>query len=327
MNGKEWFKQAQFGLMIHWGLYSVLGGEWKGQRMSGIGEWIQQYYRIPIAEYSKLTKVFNPIYFNADEWVKLAQDAGMQYMVVTSKHHEGFCMFHTKVDKWNIVDATPFGRDVIGELAESCYKHGLKFGVYYSQELDWHEPNGGGWTRGKTWAGCSGKSGDAYWVNNWDFPNDDQKDFSQCFNDKIKPQVKELLTNYGDLCLIWFDTPHTITKEQSQELFDMVKHYQPECLVNSRIGNGLGDYRSMGDNEIPDEYMKDVLVESPTTLNDTWGYKSFDNNWKDAKKVREIRKHLNERGVNYLLNVGPDALGRIPAPAIDILREVGKSKD
>ncbi len=324
MTGKEWFKQAKFGMMIHWGLYAVLGGEWKGQRMSGIGEWIQQYYRIPIAEYEKLAKVFNPIYFDADEWVKLAKDAGMNYMVVTSKHHEGFAMFRTKVDKWNVVDATPFGRDVIGELANACARHGLRFGVYYSQELDWHEPNGGGWTRGKTWAGCSGKAGDAYWVNNWDFPDDEHKNFTQCFEEKIKPQVTELLTNYGDLCLIWFDTPHTIKPEQSQELYDLVKRYQPECLINSRIGNGRGDYRSWGDNQIPDEYMKDGLFESPATLNDTWGYKSFDNNWKSAERVLELKQHLNERGINYLLNVGPDALGRIPAPAIDILRRVGQ---
>lgn len=320
MNNKEWFKSAQFGLMIHWGLYSILGGEWKGERTEYIGEWIQQEFRIPIAEYEKLANIFNPIYFNAEEWVKLAKEAGMKYMVVTSKHHDGFCLFHSKVDKWNVVDSTPFGRDIIAELAEACYKHNLKFGVYYSQELDWHEPNGGGWTRGKTWA-----YGKAYWVNNWDFPDDEHKDFSQCFNDKIKPQVTELLTNYGDLCLIWFDTPHTITPEQSKELYDLVKHYQPDCLINSRIGNGMGDYRSMSDNQIPDEYMHDILVESPTTLNNTWGYKSFDNDWKNADKVIEIKKHLNSRGVNYLLNVGPDALGRIPAPAIEILRKVGKN--
>lgn len=135
--------------------------------------------------------------------------------------------------------------------------------------------------------------------------------------------MKELLTKYGDLCLMWFDTPKDISPEQSKELYDLVKSYQPNCLVNSRIGNGLGDYRSMGDNQIPDEYIHDILAESPTTLNDTWGYKSFDNNWKNANKVAQIRKHLNERGVNYLLNIGPDPLGRIPAPAMNILKTVG----
>ena len=306
------------------GLYSVLGGEWKGQRMGGIGEWIQQYYRIPICEYEKLAKAFNPIYFDADEWVRIAQEAGMQYMVVTSKHHEGFAMFHSKVDSYNIVDATPFGRDVIGELSEACHRHGLKFGVYYSQELDWHEPNGGGWTAGKTWAGATGKVGDAYWVNNWDFPDDAHKDYSQCFQDKILPQVTELLTKYGEMCLIWFDTPHTISPAQSLELFRLVKKLQPDCLVNSRIGNGIGDYHSLGDNEIPEAYKKDGLFETPATLNDSWGYKSFDNNWKNADKVIALKQHLNERGINYLLNVGPDALGRIPAPSVEILKEVGR---
>ena len=287
--------------------------------MEDIGEWCQQYFRIPNAEYHKLAGIFNPILFNAEEWVKLAKDAGMQYMVFTSKHHEGFAMYHSKVSKFNIVDATPFGRDVLAELAEACYKHNLKLGLYYSQELDWSEPNGGGYTSGKTW--CGGKG---YWTNNWDFPDDDHKDFTQCFEDKIKPQVKEILTGYGDLCLIWFDTPGVITPAQSDELYALVKQYQPECLVNSRIGNGRGDYGSAGDNEILDDDKGGMLFETPATLNDTWGYKSFDNNWKDAQTVKRIKNHLNERGVNYLLNVGPDYLGRIPAPAVKILQEVGK---
>lgn len=319
MTSKEWFKQAKFGMMIHWGLYSLPAGEWRGKRMVDIGEWAQAYFRIPNAEYHKLAGIFNPILYNAEEWVKLAKDAGMQYMVFTSKHHEGFAMYHSKVSKFNIVDATPFGRDVLAELAEACYKHDMKLGLYYSQDIDWSEPNGGGYKNGKTW--CGGK---AYWTNNWDFPDDEHKNYTQCFEDKIKPQVQEILTGYGDLCLIWFDTPGTISPEQSDELFQMVKHYQPNCLVNSRIGNGRGDYGSAGDNEIPDDDKGDMLYETPATLNDTWGYKSFDNNWKDAATVKQIKNHLNERGINYLLNVGPDYLGRIPGPAIDILREVGR---
>lgn len=318
MTNKEWFKQAKFGMMIHWGLYSLPAGEWRGKRMEDIGEWAQQYFRIPNAEYHKLAGIFNPILFDAEEWVKLAKDAGMQYMVFTAKHHEGFAMYHSKVSKFNIVDATPFGRDVMAELAEACYKHGMKLGLYYSQEIDWSEPNGGGYHLGKTWCGDK-----AYWTNNWDYPDDAHKNYSQCFEDKIKPQVKEILTGYGDLCLIWFDTPGVITPAQSDELYDLVKKYQPDCLVNSRIGNGRGDYISAGDNEIPEDDKGEILFETPATLNDTWGYKSFDNNWKDAGKVKEIKKHLNARGINYLLNVGPDYLGRIPGPAVDILREVG----
>ena len=318
MTSKAWFKQAKFGMMVHWGIYALPAGEWNGRRMPFVGEWAQSYFRIPNAEYGALASVFNPVLFDADDWVRLARDAGMQYLVVTSKHHDGFAMYRSRVDAYNIVDATPFRRDVIAELAEACRRHRLKFGLYYSQELDWHEPHGGGYRSGRTNCGCMS------WTNDWDFPDNDAKDFTRCFEGKIKPQVEELLRNYGELCLIWFDTPGVITPAQSTELFDLVKTHQPDCLVNTRIGNGLGDYRSMGDNEIPDAFFGDELVETAATLNDTWGYKSFDQNWKLAEEVLRIKKHLNARGVNYLLNVGPDALGRIPGPSVDILRQVGK---
>lgn len=307
-------------MMIHWGLYSLPAGEWDGKRMPFIGEWAQSYFRIPNEQYHRMAKIFDPILFSAEDWVRLARDAGMQYMVATSKHHEGFALYRSKVDRFNLYDATPFGRDAISELAEACYKHGLKLGLYYSQDLDWSDPNGGGYKNGHT--NCSVMS----WTNDWDFPENSRKNYTLCFENKIKPQVEEILTNFGELCLIWFDTPLTISPEQSRELYAMVKRHQPDCLVNSRIGNGLGDYRSMGDNEIPDTFMTEGLFESPATLNDTWGYKSFDNNWKSADKVISLKNHLNERGLNYLLNVGPDYLGRIPAPAQDILREVGRKR-
>ena len=296
-----------------------MAGEYRGRRMEDmIGEWAQSYFRIPKEEYERLAAAFNPIYFDADEWVCLAKEAGMKYMVVTAKHHDGFCLFGSKVDSYNVVDATPLRRDVIGELADACRRHGLKFGLYYSQELDWHEPNGGRYFP-RHLNVC-----DTHWTNNWDFPKDSEKNFEECFRKKTLPQVRELLTRYGEISLIWFDTPIRITAEQSRELYELVKALQPNCLVNSRIGNGLGDYVSMGDNVIPEEYMTDLLVESPTTLNHTWGFKYYDDDWKDAERVLRTKKHLNERGVNYLLNVGPDPLGRIPAPAVEILREVGR---
>ena len=317
MDNRTWFKQAQYGMMAHWGLYSLLAGEWRGRRVRDYAEWIQSFMPIPNAEYAELAKCFNPIYFNADEWISLAKDAGMEYFVFTSKHHDGFAMFHSKADPFNVVDATPFKRDVVEELANACARHGLKFGLYYSQELDWHHPHGGGYDQ---FCPCSGTS----WDNNWDWPDRSKKDFSICYEEKIKPQVEEILRNYGELALIWFDVPHTITKEQSLELYNLVKKYQPDCLVNSRIGNGYGDYTSAGDNEIPNDDKSGMLFETPATLNDTWGYKSFDNNWKSADRVLEIKNHLAVRGANYLLNVGPDYLGRIPGPACDILREVGR---
>lgn len=317
MDNKQWFKSAQYGMMIHWGLYSLAAGEWNGKRSPQLGEWLQSYFRIPNEQYHALAGAFNPIFFNAEEWVLLAKNAGMRYIVITSKHHEGFALYHSRTDRFNLHDATPFGRDAIAELAEACYKHGMKLGLYYSQDLDWCEPNGGGYTRGHTNGGMS-------WTNDWDFPDNDKKDYSQCFESKIKPQITEILTGYGELLLLWLDTPTTISPEQSRELYELIKRYQPDCLINSRIGNNYGDYRSMGDNEIPDEYMQSGLFESPATLNDTWGYKSFDNNWKSVDRIVEIRRHLNDRGINYLLNVGPDGLGRIPAPSQDILREAAK---
>jgi len=325
MDKLQWFKEAKFGLMVHWGLYSLLGGEWKNRRTDYIGEWIQAKFRIPNAEYHKLAAAFNPILFNADEWVSLAEDAGMKYMVVTSKHHEGFALYHSKVSKFNVVDATPFGRDIIGELANACAKRNMKLGLYYSQDLDWSEPNGGGYTATDRhgWAHWAPEQR-LGWTNDWDYPDASVKNYTECYEHKIKPQVKEILTQYGDLCLIWFDTPKTLTEAQSRELVNMVRTYQPNCLINSRVGNGMGDYTSLDDNEIPDDFLSDGLYESPTTLNDTWGYKSFDDNWKDADRVLQLKKHLNDRGVNYLLNVGPDHLGRFPAPAVDILLRAGR---
>lgn len=320
MDNKKWFTDAQYGMMVHFGLYSLLAGEYKGKRMGNIiGEWAMSYFQIPIKEYEKLAEAFNPIYFNADEWTDLAIKAGMKYIVVTSKHHEGFALFHSKVDKYNVVDATPFKRDIIKELADSCHKKGLKFGLYYSQELDWHEEHGGGYS--ETFETNQGKP----WTNRWDFPNT-KKDFSICFRKKTIPQVTEILKNYGQIDLIWFDTPIDITLEQSKELYDLVKKYQPNCLINSRIGNGMGDYGSAADNGLDDE-KSGFMFEVPATLNDTWGFKSYDQNWKSPETIYANKKALKAKGVNYLLNVGPDGLGRIPAPSIEILLKVKELED
>lgn len=333
MDARQWFREAKFGLMIHWGLYCLPAGEWKGRRTPHIGEWLQAYFRIPNAEYHRLAEAFNPILFNADEFAALAADAGMKYLVITAKHHEGFALFRSRVSDFSAPDGTPFRRDILEELAAACQKRGIRLGLYYSQALDWSHPHGGGVAWGHTWEGVGGS-----WTNDWDFPDNAHKNYTICYEEKIKPQVREILTQYGDLCVIWFDTPCDISPEQSRELVDMVHKYQPDCLVNSRVGNGLGDYASLGDNEIPADLgfsrredphgehgtAQFSLYESACTLNNTWGYKSFDNNWKDAGKVLEIRDHLNSLGINYLLNVGPDGLGRIPGPAVEILKEAGR---
>ncbi|MFK5278667.1 alpha-L-fucosidase, partial [Lacticaseibacillus paracasei] len=176
-----WFKQAKYGMMIHWGLYSLLAGEYRGESSSAYAEWIQSKFQIPNAEYGNLATVFNPLYFDAKKIVALAKQCGMQYLVVTTKHHDGFAMYHSKVDAYNVYAATPFHRDIIGELAEACQKAGLKFGLYYSQDLDWHDPNGGAYKSNDV------ETAGTTWDNSWDFPNEDQKNFDLCFENKILP--------------------------------------------------------------------------------------------------------------------------------------------
>lgn len=298
----NWWRSGRFGLFIHWGLYSVPAGVWKGELIPGIGEWIMFRAQIPVNEYEQLAKQFYPIKFNAKEWVAAAKNAGMKYITLTSKHHDGFCLFRSPCNKYNIVDATPFGRDVIQELAKECAKADIKLCFYYSQSQDWHEPNGLG--------------------NTWDFKPEEEKDFQQYLDAKVKPQLRELLTQYGPIGMIWFDTPKSITKEQSLELKAFVKAIQPDCIVSGRIGNEVGDYGSMGDNQHPAGPAQGDW-ETPCTLNDTWGYKSYDNNWKTVKELLHLLVNCVSKGVNYLLNVGPDSEGVIPQPSIERLSSVG----
>lgn len=297
---QKWWKDAKLGMFIHWGLYAIPAGEWQGRQTPGIGEWIMKHLEIPVADYRKLAAQFNPVQFNAEQWVQVAVDAGMKYLVITAKHHDGFAMYHSKCSKYNIVDATPFKRDPMAELAAACRKAGIKLCFYYSQAQDWDEPNGLGY----------GKP-------------DDEKDFDQYLEDKCIPQVRELLTQYGDIGLIWFDTPMSMTYEQSKRVFDTVKAIQPECIVSGRIGNRIGEYMSTGDNFLPAlPFPGDWEV--PATLNDTWGFKTHDHNWKSPGTLVDIFTRINSRGGNYLLNVGPDRYGVIPQPSIDILKTFGQ---
>ena len=298
----ERFQDMKFGMFIHWGLYAVPAGEWKGEYVRGIGEWIMQRKKIPVTEYEQLASQFNPVKFNADEWSKLAADAGMKYMVITSKHHDGFAMYDSKVSDYNIVDRTPFGRDPMKELAKANSERGIKFGFYYSQAQDWHEANAAG--------------------NEWDFPV--ERDPKPYVEGKALPQVEELLDNYGPLALIWFDTPRLLTEEQAMSLKIKVKEKQPDCLVNNRIGYNLGDYYQMGDNSIPTLVYDWKAWEIPATLNDTWGYKKMDNNWKDPADLIYKLTDIVSKGGNYLLNVGPTAEGIIPEQSQEILRTIGQ---
>ena len=297
----EWFRDARYGLFVHWGLYSILAGEYNGIRTDRIAEWIENTLDIPVEEYRRLAERFNPTRFDADEFVRRAkEDWGMRYIVITSKHHEGFAMYDSKVSAFNVAQATPCKRDILLELRRACDRHGMPLGIYYSQAQDWDDP-------------------DAYMAHR----DNSGKDFRKYLDGKCKPQVKELLENYGPFCLIWFDTPMGITPEQSRELADLVHSIQPDCLLSGRTGNHMGDYMTTGDNFIPRlTYSGDWEV--PATVNETWGYNRFDTGWKTPDMILHLLLKIVSRGGNYLLNVGPTAEGVVPEACVEVLNEVGR---
>lgn len=298
----QWFKDAKFGLFIHWGLYSHLGGEWNGKKYYGSGEWIMNQAKIPVKAYEEAAKSFNPVYFNANEWAQLAKDAGIKYVVITAKHHEGFAMFDSKVSTFDIVDATPYKKDPLRALSDAVRKQGIPFGFYYSQFQDWHEPNGG--------------------KNTWDF-DESKKDYQQYYREKAIPQLKELMTQYGPLGIVWFDTPGGLSKEQTQQFVDGLRQLQPNSLFSSRVGHGLGDYKDYGDSEMPPVPMAGAW-ESIYTHNDSWGYIKHDMNFKTPDVIVRLLAEAASKGGNLMLNVGPDGSGRIPEYSIKFLRETGK---
>jgi alpha-L-fucosidase len=305
----NWWRAARFGLFIHWGLYAIPAGIWQGQEIPGIGEWIQQRARIPADEYARLANQFNPVQFNAADWVSLAKRAGQKYLVITAKHHEGFCLFKSAQTGFNVVDTTPFGRDVIAELAAECARQDIRFGLYYSQTQDWHHPDGA--------MAQHPDESKAEWE-----AREARKDFVGYINDFVKPQVSELLTHYGPIGLIWFDTPMYIQEQQSRELLDLVHQLQPDCLVCGRVGNALGDYASARDNAIPGELVE-LDWETPATINDTWGFKQNDHNWKSSEDLLHKLVDIASKGGNYLLNVGPTAQGVVPQACVERLQAVG----
>jgi len=297
-------------MFIHWGLYASLAGEWKGRKTSGIGEWIMHDMRIPIADYEALAKDFNPVRFDAEAWAELARQAGMKYLVITAKHHDGFCMFDSPSNPYNIVQQTPFKRDPMKELAAACNTRGIKMCFYYSQAQDWHADGGAGHWEEETPE------------KDWLHYNRPAEAFQKYLDVVVKPNIKELLSHYGPVGLLWFDTPVGITKAQSEDLRDFVHSLQPECLVSGRVGHDVGDYGSLGDNEHPEGKVRGAW-ETPATLNDTWGYMTDDHNWKSLEYLLELLVNCASKGVNYLLNIGPTAEGVVPPPSVDVLTQIG----
>ena len=296
------FDDGNFGMFIHWGLFSHLGGKWKDKTYYGIGEWIKSMAEIPANEYMEPAKEFNPYEFNAKAIAKLTKDAGMKYIIITSKHHEGFAMFKSEADPFNIVDATPFARDPMKELAAACREQGLGFGFYYSHFQDWTAP--GGYGGPKT------------------HPDGTEATFEDYFYKKCLPQVIEICSNYGQIDFVWFDTPGSMKKELVVKLAEVVRAKQPNAMLCSRIGHGMGDYASKGDMEVPPRNI-DGLWETCDTNNDSWSYAWYDNNFKSPKEILSRLISTVGRGGTYLFNVGPDGKGNIPGIGADFLREVG----
>jgi alpha-L-fucosidase len=298
-------------MFIHWGLYAVPAGQWPGRENKNRAEWIMIQENIPSAEYEQLAPQFNPVKFDAKAWVAVAKAAGMKYIVITAKHHDGFALWDSAASDYNLVKRTPWKRDAIRELAEACRRGGLRFGVYYSLGRDWEDPD----------VPTTVKADGNRRSNDWDWPDETKKDFSRYFERKVKPQVRELLTHYGPIDLLWFDTPEQIKPQQSIELMKLIHGLQPACIVNQRIGNRYGDYR-VAEQEIPVGGWADAW-ETCMTLNRHWGYYLGD---EDFKPLATVVRHLIDiasKGGNFLLNVGPTGEGVIPAGSVERLRETG----
>ncbi|MDR0714193.1 MAG: alpha-L-fucosidase [Bacteroidales bacterium] len=325
-----WWREARFGMFIHWGPYCLLGGVYHGHRQQrGGAEWIMNRCKIPVAEYQQIASTFNPVKYDADAWVRLAREAGMKYIVITAKHHDGFAMFRSSASSFNIVDHTPFKRDVLDELARACRKHGMKLGFYYSQAQDWN--NSGGAAARKQmiegWPNPDSAKIDAYTAahnGHWD-PAQETRSMEEYIRQVSVPQVRELLSNYGDVAVIWWDTPTGMTDEYAKELFAELEKY-PQIITNDRLKrpNFSGDYRTP-EQKIPDPSELDGKDwETCMTMNSSWGYKSWDTKWKTPETLIRNLINIASKGGNYLLNVGPTAEGEIPQQSTDGLKAIGQ---
>jgi len=311
----QWWRNAKFGMFIHWGLYSVPAGVYQGKAIDHAGEWIMRTANIPVAEYAAYAKQFDPTNFNAEQWVKIAKDAGMKYIVITAKHHEGFAMFHTRVDGYNIYDATPWHRDPLAELAVACRRQHIKLGFYYSEAQDWHHPGGA--------AANKHPEADVDAEHHWDPAQEGS--FDEYIEKVDVPQVTELLSNYGPdtPAVLWWDTPIGMTPDRVEKLLPLLK-LRPAIITNNRLDakHVTGDYQTpeqkIPTNGLPGDW------ETCMTINGTWGYKSTDHNFKSAETLIHNLVDIASKGGNYLLNVGPTSTGIIPQPEVERLEQMGR---
>lgn len=317
----EWWRDAKFGMFIHWGLYAIPAGIYQGDTIPGIGEWIMDRAPIPVAEYEKYAAQFNPVKFDANQWARIAKDAGMKYMVITSKHHDGFCLWDSKVTEWDVMDASPFKRDILQELKEACDREGIEFAFYHSI-MDWHHP-------------------DAQAPHYPDYNTRDKQNpnFPNYYENYLKPQLKELVANY-DPPILWFDGEWIpeYTHEQGMDLYNYVRNLKPDIIINNRVDKGRQGMQGMnaegnfaGDFGTPEQEILEGTSsfdwESCMTMNDTWGFKSYDHNWKSKETLIHNVIDIAAKGGNFLLNIGPTAEGLIPEPSVERLAAVGRWLD
>lgn len=312
----EWFIDARYGMFIHWGVYSGAEGVWKGEKLrydNDYAEWIYYRNRIEKDEYLTLLDKFDWSTINPEEWVILAKKAGMKYVTLTAKHHDGFALWDSQVSDYDVAEYTHPKRDIVRELADACKKHGLKMGLYYSHWVDWEHPFG--WDHLKEIYPIEPEQYDQYW------------------QEKVIPQMQELLTNYGDIGMIWFDmwihhSRSIVSKEQLMQLKDLIRELQPDCLVNSRLGLSVEedpdvDFRTLGDNRFGSRKL-DYPWQSPATVAHSWGYHAFENQWKSSTTLlKSLINNVSLNG-NLLLNIGPRANGDVPFEIEQRLLQIGE---
>lgn len=326
----EWWREARFGMFIHWGVYAQLAGVYNGhEQQHGGAEWIMNRMKIPVKDYQSYAKKFNPVKFDADLWVRTAKQAGMKYIIITAKHHDGFAMFKSKASKWNIVDATPYGKDILKMLSEACKKYNMKLGFYYSQAQDWNNP-GGAASRKLTsegWPNPDSAKIDAYTKSHnghWDSLQTTAT-FEQYIDRVAVPQVKELLSNYGNVAVLWWDTPTNMTDEAAKKLQALLK-LQPAIITNDRLKRP----NFPGDTKTPEQKIPNISQldgkdwETCMTMNGTWGYRTSDHKWKSTETLIHNLCDIASKGGNYLLNVGPKPDGTFPEASVTRLKEIGE---
>lgn len=311
----DWWRDATFGMFIHWGAYAVPAGIYEGKEVKGIGEWIMNSAKIPIPVYEGFVKQFNPTSFNAKEWAAIAKAAGIKYIVITSKHHDGFCLWDSKITNYDIMDAAPFKRDILKELSDACKEAGIKMCFYHSI-MDWHQP-------------------DAESPKDYKHQHNPSANWARYREEYLKPQLKELIVKY-DPAVLWFDgewIPEW-TEDQGKDLYNFLRNLKPDLIINNRVGKGRSGMQGMnkykdaaGDFGTPEQEIlegtSDQDWESCITMNDTWGFKKNDHNWKSTQTLIDQLVDIAAKGGNYLLNVGPTAEGLIPAPSVERLKEMG----